>query len=266
MEYLFRAWDEFSAGCRSAEHILFLADYDGTLTPIAPTPPQAVLSSSVRDKLAALAGQPSFSVGIITGRAMAEIKSMVGIPGIFYAGNHGLEMDGPGLSYLNPEAAAGRDVIHALAKKLAVELAEIPGIIVQDKDFSLSVHYRLVAGEAESRVRDIVRRLTNAPRREGKILVSTGKKVWEIRPPVDWHKGRAVLTIAELISRKLQKAGLMQVFLGDDVTDEDAFRVIRRPAGWSIFVGEANRASAAEYYLKSTAEVEDLITRLYGIK
>lgn len=265
MEHLFKAWPEFMKDVKAA-HVLLLADYDGTLTPIAPRPVEAILSVSVREKLARLAQKASFSVGVISGRAIEELKAMVGIKGIYYAGNHGLEIEGPGLRYVNPAAAAGRDIIKGLAGRLAAELDKIQGVIIQDKDLSISVHYRLVAKGEVGRVGEIVKRVTAALRKEGKIVLSPGKKVWEIKPPVDWDKGKAVKTVADAVKKNINGQRLLTIFLGDDVTDEDAFKVIQRPAGWGVYVGPENDTSAAGYCLDSPAEVEVLLDRLVELR
>jgi trehalose-phosphatase len=266
VEHLFKVWPDFLADCRKASHLLLLSDYDGTLTPIAPRPRDAVLPPGIRDKLTRLAEKPAFSVGVISGRGLPEIKSMVGIEGIYYAGNHGLEIEGPGISYITPAAGTARPMMRELAGQLAAELADIDGVIIQDKELSISVHYRLVAKEAARRVTDIVHRLTTVPCNEGKIRVFSGKKVWEVRPPVDWDKGKAVSAIAGEIEKLRRPQRLLTVFLGDDITDEDAFRVVQRPEGWSIYVGGEAVTSAAGYYLDSTAEVEEFLARLLELK
>jgi trehalose 6-phosphate phosphatase len=266
MEHLFKVWPEFLAEGRAASHRLLLSDYDGTLTPIVGRPDDAVLSSGIRNRLIGLAKKPDFSVGVISGRGMRELKAMVGIEGIYYAGNHGLEIEGPGLSYITPAAGTTRPLMQELAEQLASNLADVDGVIIQDKGLSVSIHYRLVVGGEDRTVTDIVHRLTTVPCNEGKIRVFSGKKVWEIRPPVDWDKGKAVETIAGEVKKLRHAERLLTVFLGDDVTDEDAFRVMRRPGGWGIYVGGGAVTSAAGYYLSSTSEVEDFLARLTELK
>ncbi len=266
MEHLFKVWPDFSADCRAASHILLLSDYDGTLAPIAPRPQDAVLSPGMKDRLTAMAQKPAFSVGVISGRAISEIRAMVGIEGVFYAGNHGLEIEGPGISYVTPEAGKVLAIMKELAGQIIEELAGIDGVIIQDKGLSISVHYRLVASGEERVVTDIVHRLTTVLCNEGKIRVFAGKKVWEIRPPVDWDKGKAVEAIAREIKKIRKLKRLLTIFLGDDITDEDAFKVVQRPEGWSIYVGLETTSSAAGYYLSSTDEVETFLNRLTGLK
>jgi trehalose 6-phosphate phosphatase len=265
VKYLFESWQAFTADYRSASHILLLADYDGTLAKIVGRPEDAVLSTGVRQKLITLARKSKISTGVISGRRIAELKSLVAIEGIYYAGNHGMEIEGPGLSFICPGAEAARPVIDGLARELAAALKGIAGVIVQEKGFSLSVHYRL-APDKEDIVTSAVKRITAPHVDKGEIRVYAMKKVWEIRPPIDWDKGKAVAFIGRQISARLSLSRLLTIYLGDDTTDEDAFRVVRPPAGWSIFVGEKNRTSAADYFLNSTAEVETFLTRLLELE
>jgi len=266
VQHLFQSWESFSSEVRAAPHILLLSDYDGTLTPIVSRPDEAVLSPGVREKLRILAGKPSFSVGIISGRSLSEVRSLVEIEGIYYAGNHGLEIEGPGLKFTNPAAEAARLEMKDLARQLSARLGSIEGVIVEDKGLSLSVHYRLVKTGEEKTVADILHRLTSPLVQQGKVRVTSGKKVWEVRPPIDWHKGKAVETIGREIKRLFKCKQLLTIYLGDDTTDEDAFRVIHRPQGWSIFVGGDNPSSDADYFLDSTSDVEEFLSRLIGLK
>lgn len=265
MEHLFKAWPDFIKAA-GATHILLLADYDGTLAPIAPRPSEALLSPEVRKKLVSLAGKPAYSVGVISGRAIKELKSMVAVKGIYYAGNHGLEIEGPGLKYTIPGAGAIRRTITALSRQLEAALKDISGVIVQEKGLSLSVHYRLVKPEERATVTDAVRRITSRLVDIGKIKVYGMKRNWEIRPPVDWDKGKAAVYIGSEIKAKLRLPRLLTIYLGDDTTDEDAFKVVRRPEGWSVYIGPEKGTSAAGYYLNSPAEVETLLDRLIEMR
>jgi len=262
VEYLFHSWESFTADVSGASHILLLADYDGTLTPIVSRPEEALLSSKVAGKLRALADKPAFRVGIISGRSLSDVKALVGLEAIYYAGNHGLEIEGPGLRFIHPAAETARVELKELAQHLSARLRGIGGVIIEDKGLSLSVHYRLVKNEDEKVAADIFKQITSPSLEAGKIRITSGKKVWEVRPPIDWHKGRAVETITREISTLLGAEPGLTIYLGDDTTDEDAFRIIHRPQGWSIFVGEVNPLSNADYYLKSTSEVDTFLFRL----
>ncbi len=266
MEHLFQSWQAFSADCRAVSHILLLSDYDGTLTPIVGRPEDAVLPPGVRDKLSDLARKPDFSVGIISGRSMADLKSMAAIGGIYYAGNHGLEIEGPDLNYVSPQAELARAVMKDLAGQLAAALDSIAGVIIEDKGLSLSVHYRLVKEEEQDVVAGTFQRVTSPLADEGKIKITSGKKVMEVRPPIDWHKGKAVESIRREIMSLLKLERVLTVYLGDDTTDEDAFKVLHRPEGWSVFVGRENPSPAADYFLNSVEEVEEFLSRLLELR
>ena len=266
MQHLFQSWQSFVSESRAASHIVLLSDYDGTLTPIVSRPEEAVLPAVVREKLSALTQKPTFSVGIISGRPLSEVKALVRIEGIYYAGNHGLEIEGPGLNFINPVAKAAQATIKELAQHTSAKLGGIEGIIVEDKGLSLSIHYRLVKENEQKVAAEIFRQITSPWLRDGKIRVTSGKKVWEIRPPVDWHKGKAVETIVKEMKAILGDNQWLIIYLGDDTTDEDAFRLIHRPQGWSIFVGEENPSSNADYFLNSTSEVATFLDRLLELK
>ncbi|MDD5127768.1 MAG: trehalose-phosphatase [Dehalococcoidales bacterium] len=262
MQHLFTAWKSLAEQVRASDHILLVTDYDGTLTPIVRRPQEAVLAPAVRSKLEVLACRLHLSIGIISGRALAELKGMVGIAGIYYAGNHGLEIEGAGLDFVSPPARKAQAVIRHLAGQLCVELGHIPGVIVEDKRLSLSVHYRMVAEGEVKKAENIFREATLPLLAAGKIRVTEGKKVWEVRPPFDWHKGKAVEVIIGDVQTKFNPARLTVIYLGDDVTDEDVFRILQKPQGWSVFVTGENLSSGAAYFLNSPAEVEELLSRL----
>ncbi|MFC1873240.1 trehalose-phosphatase, partial [Chloroflexota bacterium] len=208
---------------------------------------------------------PEFSVGIVSGRSLSGVKSLVGVNELYYAGNHGFEIDGPGLNFIHSVAKATRPELEAILQQLSAKLAGINGVIIEDKGLSLSVHYRLVKNSEEEITAQTFHMVTAPWLRDGKIRVTSGKKVWEIRPPIDWHKGKAV----EIIIKEMetfQGGAVLPVYLGDDTTDEDAFKVVHHPRGWGIFVGEENAASNADYYLNSTSEVALLLSRLLDLK
>lgn len=241
--------------------MLLLFDYDGTLTSIVARPAQAILPATVREKLLILAGRPDYSIGIVSGRSLTEIREIVGLDGLYYAGNHGLEINGPGIDFTSVPATEAGTTIQSLSRDLAEGLQNIEGVIIQDKGLSLSVNYRMVKSEAEKDVAAIVHRVTAPLVETGSIKLFTGKKIWEVKLPVDWDKGKAVETIRSEVMKKVNVGCLLTAFFGDDLTDEDAFKVLRRPAGWGVYVGGENLDSAACCYLNSTAEVEEFLLR-----
>ncbi|MBI4188643.1 MAG: trehalose-phosphatase [Chloroflexi bacterium] len=266
MQHLFQSWQYFSSDIRAAAHILLLADYDGTLTKTVSRPEDAILPENVRKMLRALAGKEGFSVGIISGRSLAEVKRLVDVAGIYYSGNHGLEIEDSGFHFLHPVASIARAEIKDLDRKLSLMLSSIEGVIIENKGLSLSVHYRLVKESEEKAVAEIFHRVVSPRVIAGKVRIGSGKKVWEVRPPVDWDKGKAVVTIQQKIKTLLGIEEMITIYLGDDNTDEDAFRVTHRPQGWSIFVGDKKASSNADYWLSSVPEVETFLSRLLELK
>jgi len=242
-----------------AGHIFVGLDYDGTLTPIVSRPEAAHLPADALTALAALAGRSDTVVAVLSGRSLADVRARVPVAGAYYAGNHGLEIFGPGLERLHPGAAAALPALRAAAAELSRELATLTGAQVEDKGASLSVHYRNAAPEAQLAVRDVALRIGRG--RPG-IRCTEGKMVVELRPDVDWHKGAALRFIRAALP--YGESG-PAVFIGDDRTDEDAFRELGGKSGYGIVVAEAPPpGTAARAWLRSSAEVVDWLNRLAG--
>jgi len=262
MQYLFDIWDKVAHRLKSADHILLLSDYDGTLTPIVDKPELAALPQETRKLLRTLAKNRRYTVGIVSGRALPDLKSKVDLEGIIYAGNHGLEIEGFGSSFLEPIAEEMRPFLRMLNQALSATLRGIKGVFVEDKGLTVSVHYRLVDDTEEGRVKDTFRKVTDSLHVTGKIRITQGKKVYEIRPPVDWDKGKAIAWLMAKCREVRGRGGALPIYLGDDLTDEDGFKAIERNNGISIFVGEGSLQSAARYFLKSPEEVAQFLKML----
>jgi trehalose-phosphatase len=262
MQYLFDGWHSVASRLKSADHILFLSDYDGTLTPIVDRPELAICPQETRKLLLKLAKSRRYTIGIVSGRALPDLKSKIGLEGIIYAGNHGLEIEGFGSNFLEPIAEEMRPFLRMLNQALLATLRGIKGVFIEDKGLTLSVHYRMVDGTEEMKVNDAFKRITDPLHVTGKIRITRGKKVYEIRPPVDWDKGKAVAWLMAKCRAARGRGGALSIYLGDDLTDEDGFKVIERNKGISIFVGEESSQSAARYFLKSPEEVTELLKML----
>ena len=263
MEHLLAAWPHIAHKIKDANHVLLLSDYDGTLTPIVEHPEQANLSPEMKQLIQDLACQRHFTVGIISGRALADLQNKVGISGIIYAGNHGFEIVGPGVNFVNPLAEEMRPLLRIIQQVLTVTLGGIKGIFIENKGLTLSVHYRKVEKNEEKHVARLLDNTMGNMEDMGKIKISNGKKVYEIKPDVKWDKGKAIKLLMKKYGKGGRHSSLLPIYLGDDTTDEDGFNVINKyQQGISVFVGEEKQNSVAQYYLKSPAEVATYLSML----
>lgn len=252
MEYLFSQKEKLQ-DILSDKFIPLLLDYDGTLAPIVESPALATLSKENKDLLRRLSKEPNCSLAIISGRSLEDIKSTVGLRGVFYAGNHGLEIEGPKIKFESQVSLRLKSVIRNIAEELPKRLARIKGVLVEDKGLTLSIHYRLVDKEDLPAFENIIFEVTSLYTVRDKIKVDSGKRVYEIKPPVKWDKGKAVLWLLAKQQFILGAKKVLPVYIGDDITDEDAFKALKRKA-LTVFVGEPGN-SKADYYLQNTEEV-----------
>jgi trehalose-phosphatase len=239
----------------AAEPSLFLfLDYDGTLTPIASGPSKAKLSAETRQLLREVKALESVRVAIVSGRSLENLKKYVRIPGLVYAGNHGFEVQGQGISYVHPVALALEHSFSGMVARLKKELAPFRGIFIEPKTFTISVHYRHVRSQEQVRKAKQVLLKSLMSLRHTPVVLADGKKVWEIRPTDQWHKGEAVLWLMRRFDRS-KKRSVFPVYVGDDTTDEDAFRAVRKK-GIGIRVFRSGKGgSHARYYVHSPAGV-----------
>lgn len=264
MKHLSEVWPKIQAQLKRAEQILLLCDYDGTLTPIVSRPQDAGLSPKMKRLLTELAGSPKLTLGIMSGRSLAQIKRLLGLKKIIYAGNHGLEIDCVGTRFIHPKAARSRPLLSRLSQQLKERLNAIPGVIVEDKGLTLSVHYRRVMSHKLPQLKKLFAEVIEPLKAAQKVKPTAGKKVWEVRPPVAWDKGQAVRWIIKKCAEKLrEKQTLLPIYLGDDATDEDAFKALR-DHGIAIRVGKHLRTQA-KYFLRNVAEVEGFLGCLHQV-
>jgi trehalose-phosphatase len=232
-------------------------DYDGTLTPIVSRPEAAVLSDRMRTIIRRLAGH--CAVAVVSGRGLADVRERVGIEEIVYAGSHGFEIAGPGgLREENREAQAAQPALAEAEAALREQLSGVPGAQVERKKYSLAIHFRNVD---EQRVPEVERSVAEIARQHPTLRRSGGKKVFELQPEVDWHKGRAVNWL--LTRLDLDHPDVLPLYIGDDLTDEDAFQAMCE-RGVGIVVRDEPRPTAARYALENPAEVGTFLERLTG--
>jgi trehalose 6-phosphate phosphatase len=237
-------------------------DYDGTLTPIVDRPEDALISDSMREAVRGLAKR--CTVCVVSGRDRPVVQELMGVSDLVVAGSHGFDIWSPeGGSIEREEGAGFEDLLERVTGRLREEVGEVRGALVEPKRSSVAVHYRLVSEAQHARIRAIVDALL--AEHPDELKVTPGKMVYEIQPKLDWDKGMAVLYLLEALG--LQGDDVVPIYLGDDITDEDAFRALDG-RGVGIFVGDAadpelaGRSTAADYILSSTAEVERFLDGL----
>jgi trehalose-phosphatase len=230
---------------------LFL-DYDGTLTPIVESPEDAVLAETTRAVLRKLVQR--HTVAIVSGRDLQDVRARVGIEGLHYAGSHGFDIEGPGGTRVHEAAVAAAPQLAAAAADVERDTTGLAGVQVERKRFAIAVHFRRARPSDAPAVEAAVDR---ALARHPGLRKTGGKMIFELRPDVDWDKGRAVIWLL----RALDLEDALPVYIGDDETDEDAFRALGS-RGLGIAVLEAPRETAARYVLPDTDAVRTLLAAL----
>ncbi len=263
MEYLISCWPAVLVMLQAAHHVLFLTDYDGTLTPIVERPELALLSDDTRRALQELAKQSRVTVGVVSGRALGDLRERVDVNGIIYAGNHGFEIEGPGWNFINPIADEIRPMFRVLRQMFTLTLGKVKGVRIEDKGMSISVHYRQVEDGQLGTVQRMVEKTVERPAARGLIKITPGKKVYEVKPAVNWNKGKAIQLIMKRYGKGGRQSGLLPIYLGDDLTDEDGFEQIGKyGSGITVYVGEPRKDSCAQYYLRSPQETSQFMSKI----
>lgn len=241
---------------RIGEHqfALFL-DYDGTLTPIVDSPELAVLSEEMRRAVGKLAEE--CTVAVISGRDLGDVRERVGIEGIAYAGSHGFDIVGPeGESMALDKGEAFLPALERAEEQLRERTQRIDGALIERKRYSLAVHYRKVAAKD---VPTVEKHVDQVVEQVGRLKKTHGKKVFDLQPDIDWNKGRAVDWLLDALG--LDGPEVVAMYIGDDVTDEDAFRALAG-RGVTIAVQDTPSPTAADYRLADPEEVQRFLEAL----
>ena len=260
MPHLLNVWPSVQRRIIQASHVLVLLDYDGTLCPIAERPDLAILPQRTRNSLVSLCQKPDFSLGIVSGRGIGDVAAMLNLPELIYAGNHGMEIKGPGLEFIHPEAQAIEPAMDELLTKLNERMPRHEGVLVEGKGLTLSVHYRLTPEALRQPVFADFDRVLAEFAKGDRIRVTRGKEVLEVRPKVDWDKGKAITRIFANFPEET-----LAIYFGDDQTDEDGFDAVHELDGISVFVGAARQPTRALHRVDSPKEVAqtlELMARL----
>ena len=249
--------DDVLAALAGATPLLLLFDIDGTLAPIAPRPQDAAVPEPARAALARLAALPDVRVGLVTGRSADDGARLVDVPGLWVIGNHGVEtVDPDGTRYIDPAAVAFAEPLARAADALAPLVAATPGTLLEDKRWSISLHYRL-APAAEPRLRSAAEHVVG---REG-LRLGEGRAVLEVRIPAEVDKGTAVVSLARRLGAGVPGSAVL--FAGDDRTDEDAFRRLGVFSNVvTVRVGSPEVATHARWRVDAPADVHALLQTL----
>lgn len=229
-----------------ATGLLMGVDFDGTIAPIVADHTRSEITPRCRDGLKQLAAVPNVSIAVISGRQLSDLRTRVSLRGITYAGNHGLELKRGNEVFINPIADRHRPAIRRVHRELSRRLAEIPGCAIEDKDLTLSIHYRQAPPGRIAEVKATVQAAVDEE--EDAVQIVPGKKVLEVRPAIDWDKGSTIDFLAAT-----HPDDWVTVYIGDDTTDEDAFRAVG-PAGIGIMVG-TRKSTKASYVIPDRRDV-----------
>jgi trehalose 6-phosphate phosphatase len=249
--------EEIKDALAGKQPALFL-DYDGTLTPIVKRPEDAILGEDMRAILRTLGSH--CTVAVVSGRDRAGVEQLVGLDNLIYAGSHGFDISGPrGLRF---EHEGGRqtlpDLDHA-ETELRERLQVVKGVQVERKRFAIAVHYRNAADDDLPFIQKTAREVSQGY--EG-LKTSPGKKIIELKPNLEWDKGKALLWLLDRLG--LKETQVLPLYLGDDLTDEDALRVLV-DRGIGILVGDHGHPTSARFRLQDVEVVKQFLKELEGL-
>lgn len=288
--HLLSAWPEVQERLTAAPGVLIGLDFDGTLAPIALRPDLAVPPEETRKVLERLAAIPGMEVAVISGRGLEDLKSRVGLPGLTYGANHGLEIERRGALWTHPIVGRATKAMAQIEAALRPAVRHIPGALLDPKQTTMSIHYRQVKSPRNARLLKEVVQATIQPWLDrGDIRVTGGKMLVELRPNTPWAKGHCLaflLTPRERPSAEGRPSiedaggvpttaiamdaegaytgprdGRLAFYAGDDQTDEDGFKAIRA-FGVTVKVGSPTMPTAAAYRVWSPAELLEVLERM----
>jgi alpha,alpha-trehalase len=252
-----RAAEVIRAGSAD-RHLLLFSDFDGTLVEFRTDPESVRLPDARRMLLESIGKAGNATVAIVSGRRLSDVRARADLTlPAYYAGLHGLEITGPDGVFRHPEIDGTVALIHRLVSALATAVAGLRGVFIEDKELSLVTHYRDASSSDATRAVGIVSNLVRPHIEDGRLRAMQGAGMLEFLPDIPWHKGSAVEWILERVSRRHDNP--WPVYIGDDVTDQDAFGAVR---GRGLSISAAPRAAGAEILLDGPHEVEELLRSL----
>ncbi|KAL0461257.1 UNVERIFIED_CONTAM: putative trehalose-phosphate phosphatase J [Sesamum latifolium] len=254
-------FEQITNASKGKQIVMFL-DYDGTLSPIVDDPDRAFMSESMRATVRKVARY--FPTAIVSGRCRDKVYSFVRLAELYYAGSHGMDIKGPskGSKYKKP-ASEYLPMIDEVYKALLEVTKDTPGAKVENNKFCLSVHFRCVD---EKKWSELAKQVGSVLEGYPNLRLTQGRKVLEIRPTIKWDKGKALEFLLESLGYA-NCTDVFPVYIGDDRTDEDAFKVLReRGQGFGILVSKTPKDTNASYSLQEPSEVMTFLRRLVDWK
>lgn len=259
-------FEEIIHASKGKQIVMFL-DYDGTLSPIVEDPDRAFITTEMREAVRDVA--KCFPTAIVSGRGRAKVYNFVKLSELYYAGSHGMDIKGPttkeyqngkgNQTVLCQPAKEFLPMIDEVYKTLVEKTKSIPGAKVENNKFCLSVHYRCVEEKRWNEVAELVKSVLSDYQ---KLKLTQGRKVLEIRPTIKWNKGKALEFLLESLGYA-NSDDVLPLYIGDDRTDEDAFKVLRKKGqGFGILVSKVPKDTNASYTLQEPSEVMHFLNRL----
>ena len=242
--------------------VLLFLDFDGTLAPIRRHPSLVSLPVSNRRFLKRFSQIPGVHLAVVSGRVLSDLKKRTAVRGICYVGNHGLQMEGTGIRYLHPAVRRGKGILSKIAREIRMAVKGLPGVWLEDKQFSLSLHLRQASAAGKKKAQKLFLARVRPFVAAGRVRVTRGKEVLELRLPIDWNKGSAVKWLLQKWVPARSGRPLV-IAAGDDRTDEDMFRAVS-PGGISILVGEPNGSTRARYRVNNPSGLYRFLKKLQG--
>lgn len=263
MKHLFSTRDRIAREIKYHQILLFL-DYDGTLAAIVDHYKSAKILQESKMLLRQIARNPQCRVAIVSGRSLSDVKKRVGLKNIIYVGNHGLEAVGPGIQYTSFVKIGVKSLFRKIKYDLKKHVGKIDGISIEDKNLTLSIHYRRIDRKDLVLFKKIFLKSVQPYLENQEIVINTGKKVFEIKPAVEWNKGSAVLWLMKRLKKNGTQKKVLPIFIGDDLTDEKAFLVLRNK-GLCVRVG-CRKSSVAQYCLRDVKQVARFLRMILECK
>ena len=254
--------------CQTDHPLHLYSDFDGTLVPLQADPSACHLTPSQAATLIALAAVPGLHITIVSGRRLIDLQSRIGIAGLGYVGNHGLEIATPSHNFVHPGALALATRLARWQSTLQGKLEIFMGAWIENKRLSLSIHYRNLAECRRQDFLTVIESYKSAITEDSQLLISDAKQVVEIRPNLAWTKGSAIQVVDDYINDDYINDGYInkdrkkakRVYFGDDISDEDAFAQWQQDL--TVLVGEANRQTHANHRLSDYRQTHRLLEAL----